>query len=263
MINLMKNILNLFKKLDFNSIKLGIKKGISIPTLPYKFNRIYSHFFIRILRVIGGFFAIMVLTKNHTLFPYPFDYIAIFIAIIQIFQIIIISIIKVIYSIKKLIKNPKEFEVRNSPLNRYASQIAQLVYCWKFTCTAVGGGVGIIASGAAIDQLLEAGGHSKVFLPFLGRPVKFLLAPNEPQSPSLIYENYKKKLTELSHATAKADLFKEAINKISNEDLSNYDLKDEDAEAVKQGIAELIRASEEDRTALREELLKLLDKKSK
>ena len=71
------------------------------------------------------------------------------VGIIQLMQIVIISIIKVIYGIRKLSKNPKNFQVLNSPLNKYASQLASLAYCWRVGCTAVGGGVGII--GVALD----------------------------------------------------------------------------------------------------------------
>jgi hypothetical protein len=51
------------------------------------------------------------------------------IALLQVMQIVIISIIKSIYGIRKLIKNPEEFEVRNSPLNHYATLIGKLTYC--------------------------------------------------------------------------------------------------------------------------------------
>jgi len=109
---------NLMKNYNLNNLKLGIKKGLSIPTLPSKIDFYYSHPSTRILRVIGGFIAMLVLTKNHTSFSYPLDIILMCIAIIQLIQIVIISIIKVVYSIRKIIKNPEEFEVRNSPLNR-------------------------------------------------------------------------------------------------------------------------------------------------
>lgn len=249
------------KILKFNSIKSGIKKGLTVSSLPPKIAIFYSHPLIRILRVIGGFSAVIVLTKNYTFFPYPLDYVLMFLAIIQLFQIVIISIIKITYSIRKLIYKPEEFEVRNSPLDKYATQIAKLIYCWKFTCSTVGGGVGIIASGAVVDQLLEEAGQDKIFLPFLGNKFKFILNTRHPQDPNLIYNNFKISLNKLSLATQESELFKNAIKKISDEDLSSYNLTNEDKEAVQEGILDLLKASELERTNLRNELIKLLESK--
>jgi len=250
------------KNINFNSIKLGIKKGLIIPTLPPKIDKFYSHPITRILRVIGGFCAVMVLTKNYTYFPYPLDYVTIFFAAIQLFQIVVISIIKLFYSIRKLIFKPEEFEVRNSPLDKYATQIAKLLYCWKFTCTTVGGGVGIIAGGAVLDQVLEEAGHEKLFLPFLGNKFKFILNAKNPQDPNLLYTNFKNSLDKLSKATADSELMRDAVAKITSEDLDNYNLTIEDKKAIKEGILELLKSSETDRTSLRNELINLLEKKN-
>lgn len=51
------------------------------------------------------------------------------IAIIQLLQMVIISIIKFIYGINKLIRHKKDFEVRNSPINKLASISAKAIYC--------------------------------------------------------------------------------------------------------------------------------------
>jgi hypothetical protein len=158
-------------------------KGFSIPLLPDSINKIYNLPLIRILRVIGGFSAILVITKNYIYLPHFLHWIVLILGIIQLIQIVIISIIKVIFGIRKLIKNSKEFEVRNSPLNRYATQLANLAYCWKVGCTAIGGGVGIIGGGVAFDQVLEAGGQPKIFLPFMGKDVRFVLGNNGNEDP--------------------------------------------------------------------------------
>jgi len=167
-------------KIDYTSIKLGVKKGMSIPTLPPKVEKFYSHPIMRIFRVIGGFCAVLVLTKNYTYLSYPFDFLCMYVAFLQMLFIVIISIIKSIYSIRKLIYNSKEFEVRNSPLNRFASQIGTLVYCWKYACSTASAGVGLIGSGAIIDQLLEEGGHSKIFLPYLASYLNKVMVNNNP-----------------------------------------------------------------------------------
>ena len=104
------------KKKFFNDVWIGIKFGFSIPLLPDSLNKIYNSPLVSVLRVIGGFSAILVLTKNYTYLPNIIGWIIIVIGIIQLIQIVIISIIKVIYGMRKLWKNPKDFEVRNSPL---------------------------------------------------------------------------------------------------------------------------------------------------
>lgn len=164
----------------FNDVWIGIKFGFIIPLLPDSINKIYNS---PLVIVIGGFSAILVLTKNYTYLPNIICLIILVIGIIQLIQIVIISIIKVIYGIRKLWKNPKDFEVINSPLNKYASQHANLAYCWRVGCTTVGGGVGIIGGSVALDQ---AGGQAKIFL---GKGVSFVFGNNTNKDPLSIYNN--------------------------------------------------------------------------
>ena len=168
--------------------------------LPDFINKVYNLPLVRILRVIGGFSALLVITKNYTYLPNILQWVVLVLGLIQLIQIVIISIIKVIFGIRKLIKNPKDFEVRNSPLNRYATQLANLAFCWKVGCTAVGGGVGIIGGGVALDQLLESGGQPKIFLPFMGRGVRFVFGNNVNPDPSLVYDNIQRNIKELGSA---------------------------------------------------------------
>ena len=98
-----------------NSIILGIKNGMRIPTLPVKINKIYNHIYFRIIRVIGGICLILNLTKFYLNFPDIFQYLILAFSLFQIIQILIIFTIKLIYGIYTLIYKSKEFEVRNSP----------------------------------------------------------------------------------------------------------------------------------------------------
>ena len=192
--------------------------------LPDSINKIYISPLVRVLRVIGGFSAILVLTKNYTYLPNIIGWIIIVIGIIQLIQIVIISIIKVIYGIRKLWKNPKDFEVRNSPLNKYASQLANLAYCWRVGCTAVGGGVGIIGGGVALDQALEAGGQPKIFLPFLGKGVSFVFGNNTNKDPLSIYNNINNNIKQMDSAEDRQKYISKFIDKINSEDLKNYNI---------------------------------------
>jgi hypothetical protein len=100
-----------------------------VPLLPKSIATIYNFSIVRILRVIGGFSAVMVLTKNYLYLPDKIALIVLILGILQLLQMVIISIIKVIYGIRKLRRNPEDFEVRNSPLNKYATQLANAAYC--------------------------------------------------------------------------------------------------------------------------------------
>lgn len=81
----------------------------------------------------------------------------------------IILIIKFFYGLYTLIYKKEKFEVRNSPLNRYASLISQALYCIKIGCTVTGAGAGFIAGGAAYDSVLEQSGRNPIFVPFMAK----------------------------------------------------------------------------------------------
>lgn len=252
MIGNMKKFKYLF---DWASIKKGILKGYSIPLLPNFINEVYNLPLVRIIRVIGGFSAVLVLTKNYTYLPNILQWIVLVLGLIQLIQIVIISIIKVIYGIRKLIKNPEEFEVRNSPLNRYASQLANLAYCWKVGCTTVGGGVGLIGGGVAIDQLLEAGGQEKIFLPFMGRGVRFIFGNNVHQDPALVYKHIQRNIEELGSAEERKEYIAKYIEKISSEDLRRYNLSETDVNDIKKALKEIYDANDKDLKIFRSKIL--------
>ena len=112
----MKNKINsFFKRQWIVNVRLALNKVSTIPSLPSKIDKYYSHPLTRVLRVIGGIIAAIVILKKNTLFPSPLDYISIYIALIQLLQIILISFTKVSYFIYLLIKHPELFEVRYPP----------------------------------------------------------------------------------------------------------------------------------------------------
>ena len=68
----------------------------------------------------------------------------------------------------------KELEVRNSPLDRFATMAGKLIFCAKGACDSavpIGTAVGLMAG---MDQLLEAKGREAIFFPFLAE----VLLPN-------------------------------------------------------------------------------------
>jgi hypothetical protein len=152
-----------------NSIYLGFIRAYSIPTLPAKVELFYSHIFVRILRFIGGLSCVLVLTKTHLWLPAYLHLFLSILASIQMTQIIIILIIKIFFGLYTIIYKKEKFEIRNSPLNKYASLISQALYCIKVGCTVTGAGAGFIAGGAAYDTVLAESGRDPVFVPFMAK----------------------------------------------------------------------------------------------
>jgi len=62
----MKKFKNIF---NWDSFKKGIIKGYSIPLLPDNINKVYNSFIFRVLRVVGGFCVVLILTNSHTCLP--------------------------------------------------------------------------------------------------------------------------------------------------------------------------------------------------
>ncbi len=112
MINKIKQIFN------WASLKKGVIKGYNIPLLPDNISKFYNLPLIRTLRVIGGYCAVLILTKSYLQLPEIIRWIVLIFGIIQLLQIVIISIIKVIYGIKKLKNNSEGIEVTNIITNK-------------------------------------------------------------------------------------------------------------------------------------------------
>ena len=106
---------NLLKKIDTNSIYLGVKKGYNMPTLPQNILDFQNKPIIRIIRVLAGICLLLLLTSKYLLFPLYLHNIIMILGIVQSLQISIIFIIKFIYGIYTLKYKSKDFEVRNSP----------------------------------------------------------------------------------------------------------------------------------------------------
>jgi hypothetical protein len=111
----------------------------------------------------------LVLTKTYLILPAFLHLFLSLLASIQITQIIIILIIKFFYGLYTIIYKKEKFEIRNSPLNRYASLISQALYCIKVGCSVIGVGAGLIAGGAAYDSVLAESGRNPVFVPFMAK----------------------------------------------------------------------------------------------
>jgi hypothetical protein len=155
----------------------GIKHAWSIPSLPKKVSDFNSHIFTRIFRFLGGVAVLITVTKGydyiqlHNYFnDISCDIISIstyLYASIFIVFTLIINLIKIIYTLFLLLKKPQTFEVKNSPLNLFATQIANILSCIKIGCIATGSTAAVVAGGVTFDTLLEKSGRLPIFVPMM------------------------------------------------------------------------------------------------
>lgn len=170
---------------------IGFKHAWNIPDLPNNVLYMHNHIFTRILRVIGGISIVASLsgTAKSCLFSsviWPSYYLVLFLGLIHIIYITIIKFIKIIHMIK--VWRRGELEVRNSPLDKFASSAAKLLISLKVGCVVGSAGLGFVGSGFLIDQVLEAGGQKKIFTPLIGKGVYFLVNGQPMQSRSMADE---------------------------------------------------------------------------
>jgi hypothetical protein len=194
-----------------NSIYLGIVKGYSVSTLPVSVEKFYNNIFIRILRFIGGIFFLLVISKMYLKLPENLHLLCTIIAAIQITQIIIILLIRFFYAMYILIYRQDKLEVRNSPLDRYASMIVKVLYCAKFGCLATGVGASLIAGGVSYDLLLAEAGHERKFLPFMGQVYKSVFGEGPGNKITSVVEK-----TGLTETPIKKESITEMVTKYQN-----------------------------------------------
>ena len=136
---------------------------------------------------------------------------------LQSIQIFIIISIKLIYGIYTLIYKPKEFEVRNSPLNQFAVHLSKVLYCVKMGCLVSGGAAATIAGGASFDSVLESAGREKIFVPMMGSLYKYVFG----ELPKIAEDRIANmvKSTEATPDVSVSDMLKKYQNLNSNEKL--------------------------------------------
>ena len=142
-------------KILLKGLHLGIKKGWNAPMLPKYIENINNNPLIRIFRVLGGISIVTVLTKSHFYLGFPISYIILIFALMHFMYITIISFIKLYYGI--IIFKSDKLDIRNSPLDRFATTAGKLLYCWKYGCQAGSAGLGLVGTSFMIDSILEAG----------------------------------------------------------------------------------------------------------
>jgi len=157
----------------FNSIKKGFIHSWKTPMMPASVLSFHNKLIVRIFRVLGGLCILMVLSKKYSLFYFPLNYIILTLSFFHIFYILIIIIIKIIYGIKQF--RDGSLDVKNSPLDKLATIVTNILQCWKIGCTVGSAGVGVATTSIVVDTLLEAAGEEKIFTPLIGKGVKLII----------------------------------------------------------------------------------------
>jgi len=163
------------KKKIINRFWIGIKKGLITPTLPDNITRFHNNPLVRLFRIIGGLSLIITLGKISLNFNIPsfFYYSSAFISLTFLMYMFVINIFRLIHIIK-ILKSDK-LEVRNSPLDRFATLTARVLLCTKGLCYAGAAGGSVTGFGLGLDAVLINTGNDPVFSPyFLGVLYKIL-----------------------------------------------------------------------------------------
>lgn len=168
-------------KIFFIRTLRGIKKGLLTPILPIEILDFQKKPLIRLIRVIGGlsFITLLAVKRDYFELHWILLYLSFFFAIIFFIYHIYISIHKYKY-IKLLLKSDK-LDIRNSPLDKYASMIVRVLICAKGVCDSaspIGLGLGLMLGA---DQVLKDGGNEAFFGPILGSGLNKILPTSELQ----------------------------------------------------------------------------------
>jgi hypothetical protein len=199
-------------------IIIGIKKGYNIQIVSDKVLLIINNPISRILRVIGGISFILTISQNIILLTTN----KIIILLIQILGMIFISycLILNMYKIIRIIKiiRNKEYEVRNSPLDKLSSLSSHVILCFKGICLFSGYTGTLLGAGLGLDEILKGSGRPAIFKPVTSMMVDKMLnnlgIPNP--SPGVIKSNEMK----LDTNNKLLDLIKDN-NRIKAEDIIN------------------------------------------
>ena len=136
----------------FDRTLIGLKKGWLHPTLPQNLLKLELHPFIKKFRFLCIISILIILTKAYEIFNINVLYI-----------LIILSGLFVIYKtylnyyrIKHIYNSIKkgELNVRNSPIDRYASLFSKFIFCFKGCCQVAAGNGLAISIFTVIDTVI-------------------------------------------------------------------------------------------------------------
>lgn len=126
----------------FDRTLIGLKKGWLHPTLPKILLKLELHPFIIKFKLLSIISILLILTKAYEKFNINVIYILIIISGLFVIYKTFLNYYRIqhiYYSIKK-----GALDVRNSPIDRYASLFSRFIFCFKGCCqVAAGNGLAI------------------------------------------------------------------------------------------------------------------------
>ena len=172
-------MLKLFNNLKLSLIKTDFYKGAHrvwvIPKMPVSIYKIHNHIFVRILRFCGGIAFLIMVTNIYSDFPFLIKFFINILAFLLMVWIVFISLVKFFFGVYVLMYHRDWLEVRNSPLNKAASIISNVLYWGLIGGCLVTAGVGTASGlGIALDSLLEGSGYDPVFKPLAKKTIDYV-----------------------------------------------------------------------------------------
>jgi hypothetical protein len=153
-------------KIKKSSLYLGIHKGVTLETLPKKYSLFYSNILTRIFRFIGGICLLLVYSKLNEKLPFNLDKLVLGMGLLFILFLLITLLVRLYYIIYIFIYEREKFDVKNSPLDHFATKIAKTIACLKFGCYSAGVAGTTLGTTLLVDQVAEKAGGDPIFLPF-------------------------------------------------------------------------------------------------
>ena len=228
-------------------------RAYSIPTLPDNILKIQSYPIIRILRFLGGFSLLMILSKSYLNYHYYFLYFFyVFALIFTIYHFII-----TFYRLKHMLSvfNSDKFDIRNSPLDKFATLGAKALWCLKGACETaqpIGFTLGLMIS---TDTVLKEANREPIFTPFLAGMLNQILPETGNPSPSKILDNH---LNQMEQNNFEIEYIKNAIGSVEN---FKGGLSEEDASEFKKILIDNKNELIEKNTEIRDKIIENLKKK--
>jgi hypothetical protein len=160
-------------KKNLSDLKSGVIKVYKTPTLPHHVQNINNRNYMRIFRVLGGVCLLLTISKKVFDFNEYIIYLTIFIDVLFLIYQFILQIYR-IRNIYRILRSNK-LDIRNSPLNKFATIFTKGLLCVKGVCE---GGIftgTLLGTGIAYDWALEAANREKVFAPLVGKFIQNII----------------------------------------------------------------------------------------
>lgn len=233
---------------------IGAHKGWELKTLPQEILDFQLNPVIRIIRFLGGLSLLAILGRSYITLSGYFLYIALFFTFVFMVYHIYISYhrIKHIY---KLI-NSEEVEIRNSPLDRFASMAVKAILCAKGLCEQaqpIGSAFGFMLG---TDEFLKATGREPFFGPYMASIINKVYPNNSERirEQNRILEQFR----ELNRLRQEGQDIQQTIETIST-DPSLQSLTVSDKKELKEGLQSIYYSNKGELSETQRRIKEILD----